>query len=106
MSEQIPPELMEMARAVADDIGLNCLWGMSDDFGLEHSEAASRIAAALLSVRNQERAQSGGASAIKFGDYLIVAHPEFPPHYWDGKKMVCVEFDAGPAIRGGEDGKG
>ncbi len=40
----------------------------------------------------RERVQNaGGASAIRFKGNLIIVHPDFPPHIWDGKKMSPIE---------------
>lgn len=38
---------------------------------------------------------SPGVDAVKYNGKIVIAHPDMPPHIWDGEKMTRVEFSHG-----------
>lgn len=42
---------------------------------------------------------TGGASAFRFHDWLVICHPDIPPHIWNGttlERLDPVEVNATP----------
>lgn len=76
MSEAIPEDLMEKARKIAE----NYLKGPLREL------LAQEVGLALV----DERAKCGGAAATTYDGKIVVIHPEFPPHVWNGYKMEPI----------------
>lgn len=64
-----------------------------DSFDLPPDLAAAvngLIEAARKEGARAERVRSGGASVTSYNGMLIIAHPDMPPHVWNGKTMTPI----------------
>lgn len=84
---QFPADILQIATTTVSKISSRM--ESSSTLG---DAAAEIIAEALMEAVLAERQRTGGASATRFRDKLVIVHPDMPAHVWDGETMRPADF--------------
>lgn len=68
----------------------------TDELVRELVARVSKLEGELAALRKH----TGGASAFRFHDLIVIAHPDIPPHIWNGKtleRLEPIQVTSGPS---------